>query len=81
MTKSNISVWVGLVVFTLITFYASETLFIGTPLVLVIMGIVIIKFLGIGLQFIELKYAHTTWKLLFTGFILFFSLLVVVFAP
>ncbi len=80
MTKSNIFVWIGLVVFTLLTFYSSEQLFTGTQLVLVLMGIVVIKFLGIGLQFIELKHAHTTWKVLFTGFILFFGLLVFVFA-
>jgi cytochrome c oxidase subunit IV len=80
MTKSNIIVWVGLVAFTLLTFYASESLFSGTQLVLILMGIVMVKFLGIGFQFIELKNAHTAWKVLFTGFILFFSLLVVFFS-
>lgn len=80
MTKSNIIVWIGLVLFTLLTFYSSEALFTGTQLVLILMGIVTIKFLGIGFQFIELKKAHATWKVLFTGFILFFVLLVFVFA-
>ncbi len=79
MTKANIITWLGLVIFTLLTFYSSEGLFSGTQLVLVLMGIIIIKFLAIGYQFIELKHAHTTWKVLFTGFILFFGLLVVVF--
>ncbi len=79
MTKSNIIVWVGLVLFTLLTFYSSEDLFSGTQLAFVLMGIVVVKFLGIGFQFIELKQAHTTWKVLFTGFILFFGLLVIVF--
>ena len=80
MTKTNIVVWVALVLFTLLTFYSSEALFSGTQLVFVLMGIVIVKFLAIGLQFIELKKAHTIWKVLFAGFILFFGLLVVVFA-
>lgn len=80
MTKSNIIVWIGLVLFTLLTFYSSEVLFTGTQLVLILMGIVTTKFLGIGLQFIGLKHAHTTWKVLFTGFILFLGFLVVVFA-
>lgn len=78
MTKSNIFVWVGLVAFTLLTFYSSEAIFSGTQLALILMGIVVVKFTGIGYQFIELKHAHTVWKVLFVGFILFFSLLVVV---
>lgn len=80
MTRSNIFVWVGLVVFTLLTFYSSETLFSSTQLALVLMGIVVVKFMGIGLQFIELKHAHIAWKVFFAGFILFFGFLVVVFA-
>lgn len=80
MNKSNILTWVGLVSFTLLTFYSSEALFTGKQLVLVLMGIVVIKFLGIGFQFIELKRAHTVWKVLFTGFILVFGLLVVLFS-
>lgn len=80
MTKSNIIVWVGLVLFSILTFYSSESLFTGTQLALVLMAIVTVKFIGIGFQFVELKHAHTTWKIVFTGFILFFGLLVVVFA-
>ncbi len=80
MNRSNIITWVGLVTFVLLTFYSSEVLFTGKQLAIVLMGIVVVKFLGIGFQFIELKRAHTVWKLLFTGFILVFGLLVVVFS-
>jgi len=80
MKRANIILWIVLVLLTLLTFYSSEDLFSGTKLVLVLMGIVIIKFLGIGFQYIELKDAATIWKVLFTGFILVFALLVVVSA-
>lgn len=46
---------------------------------LFIMGITIIKFISIGFQFVELKDALTVWKVLFIGFILAFSVLVVGF--
>jgi hypothetical protein len=78
MKKGNLVLWFLLVLLTLITYYSSENYFTGKILVAVLMGIVIIKFLGIGFQFIELKDAHPVWKVLFTGFILLFSLLVLI---
>lgn len=80
MKKSNIILWVTLVSLTLLTFYSSEDLFTGTNLVLVLMGITIVKFLGIGFQYVELKDAAPVWKVLFTGFILLFSVLVLFFS-
>jgi hypothetical protein len=78
MKRSNVILWIVLVALTLLTFYSSEDLFTGTKLVLVLMGIVIIKFLGIGFQYVDLKDAAPVWKVLFTGFILVFAVLVVV---
>jgi len=80
MKKSNIILWVALVSLTLLTFYSSEDLFTGTNLVLVLMSITIVKFLGIGFQYVELKDAAPVWKVLFTGFILLFSVLVLFFS-
>jgi len=80
MKTSNLIVWIALIALTLVTFYSSESYFSGNTLVFVIMAIVIVKFLGIGFQYIELKDAHPVWKVLFTGFILLFSLMVVVIA-
>ena len=80
MKTSNIILWIALVLLTLVTFYSSEGYFSGKTLVVVLMGIVIVKFLGIGFQYIELKDAHPVWKVLFTGFILLFSLMVIVIA-
>ena len=79
MKRANVILWVALVLLTLLTFYSSEDLFSGTQLVLVLMGIVIIKFLGIGFQYVGLKDAAPVWKVLFTGFILIFAVLVVIF--
>jgi hypothetical protein len=79
MKRANVILWVVLVLLTLFTFYSSEDLFSGTKLVLVLMGIVIIKFLGIGFQYVGLKDAALVWKVLFTGFILVFAVLVLVF--
>ena len=80
MKRANIILWIALVLFTLLTFYFSEYQFSGTSLVLVLMGIVIIKFLGIGFQYVELKDASPIWKVLFTGYILVFAVLVLAFS-
>jgi heme/copper-type cytochrome/quinol oxidase subunit 4 len=39
-------------------------------LALVILGVALVKFMGIGFQFMELKKAHFAWKFLFSFFIL-----------
>ena len=79
MTKSNIITWVLLIALTVASYLFSEGNLSGNSLVLFIMGITIIKFTGIGFQFVELKRAHTVWKVLFIGFILAFSVLVLGF--
>ena len=79
MTKSNIITWVLLIALTVAAYIFSEGNLSGNTLVLFIMGITIIKFTGIGFQYVELKHAHTIWKVLFIGFILAFSVLVLGF--
>ena len=76
MNKSNIITWILLIVLTVAAYMFSEGNLSGNTLVLFIMGITIIKFSSIGLQFVELKHAHIVWKVLFIGFILFFSVLI-----
>ena len=79
MTKSNIITWILLIALTVAAYMFSEGNLSGNTLVLFIMAITIIKFTSIGFQFVELKHAHMAWKVLFIGFILLFSVLVVGF--
>jgi hypothetical protein len=65
-----------LVGLTIASFLFSEGKLTGHTLLLFIMGITIIKFTSIGLQFVELKHSHPFWKIIFIGFILFFSIMV-----
>jgi len=76
MTKANIITWVLLIALTVAAYLFSEGNLSGNTLVFFIMTITIVKFISIGLQFVELKKAHTLWKVLFIGFILFFSVFV-----
>ena len=76
MTKSNIITWVLLIALTVASYLFSEGNLSGNKLVLFIMSITIVKFISIGLQFVELKHAHTIWKVMFIGFILAFSVFV-----
>ena len=80
MTKANIITWVLLIALTVAAYLFSEGNLSGNTLVLFIMGITIIKFTSIGMQFVELRHAHMAWKVLFIGFIVFFSVMVVGFA-
>jgi len=80
MNKTNLLTWIGLVTFTLLTFYFSDSAFSGKNLAIIVMGIAAIKFLGIGFQFMELKKANSAWKAIFIGFVVVLSSLVVVFA-
>jgi len=76
MTKSNIITWILLIALTVAAYLFSEGGLSGNKLILFIMGISIVKFTSIGLQFVELKYSHTFWKVTFVGFILFFAVMV-----
>lgn len=76
MKTSYIYTWLGLILLTLLSYFFSENILSGIQLAAVIMGIVVIKFIAIGFQFMELKNANTTWKVLFGGFIVLFALLV-----
>ena len=80
MTKANIITWVLLIALTVAAYLFSEGNLSGNTLVLFIMGITIIKFTCIGMQFVELRHAHMAWKVLLIGFIVFFSVMVVGFA-
>jgi hypothetical protein len=80
MRKANTVVWLILVVLTLLGFYFSEGQSTGTVLAVSLMGMTILKFSGIGFQFIELRQAHVFWKIIYLLYILIFSILVVSFA-
>lgn len=76
MKTSYLLTYLGLVLLTLLSYFFSENILTGIQLAALIMGIVAIKFIAIGFQFMELNNANSSWKVLFSGFILLFSLLV-----
>lgn len=80
MKKANIITWILLIILTLLGFYFSEGQATGIILALSLMGITILKFSGIGFQFIELKHAHVFWKIIYMGYIVLFAILVISFS-
>ncbi|MCP4457658.1 MAG: hypothetical protein GY816_06480 [Cytophagales bacterium] len=80
MKKANQFTWIGLVTLTLLTFYFSESSYSGRNLAIIAMGIATIKFLGIGFQFMEIKNANISWKILLSGLIIVIAVAVVFFS-
>ena len=74
--KKNLILWIALVVLTLTNYFVSDSNFSGVLLVLVIMAATIIKFVGVGFQFMELNDAHKLWKTIFLGILSLFVLLI-----
>ena len=79
MTRANLITWILLVILTLLGFSFSEGQATGTILALSLMGMTILKFSGIGFQFIGLKYANGFWKIIYLVYIFLFAILVVTF--
>jgi len=80
MKRTNIVTWLLVVALTLTAYLCSEANLTGTALVVFLMAITLIKFTAISWQFVELKISHVVWQLLFAGFMLIFTLMVVVFS-
>ena len=67
----NTLLWLCMLALAILVFWIAEGSDINSGLVtLLILGVALVKFLGIGFQFMELKNAHLTWKVLFSIFIL-----------
>ena len=80
MKSANFITWILLVALTLFGFYFSEGQSTGMVLALSLMGLTILKFTGIGFQFIELRHAHIFWRIIYLFYIFIFSILVISFA-
>lgn len=71
MTKKNIITWAILMILTVSGGLISRTTITYTvPLIIIF---TIIKFLGVALNFMEMKKAHPFWKVLIVGYIVAFS--------
>lgn len=62
MTKSIITTYSVLLLFTFLTALLSLYVAVSTVLVLLILGIASVKFLLVAFQFMELKKANLFWK-------------------
>lgn len=77
MRKKDILIWMSLVVFTLTTMFVSEQQLPSYLIVFGVMTIASIKFLSIGLTYMELYQAHRFWQIVFVGLILLFDVIVI----
>lgn len=63
--------WIILIILTITSAFISNLE--GTYVVLIILILSALKFFGIAFQFMELKKAHSFWKVSIIGFILIFA--------
>ena len=75
MNKSAIITWLLLLVLTIVSALISEV--DSKFIVVLIMGLAALKFIGVAFQFMELKKAHTFWKVILISFLFIFIMLVV----
>jgi hypothetical protein len=74
----NTVLWATMVILIVLVFWLAEESSIHIPgLIFIILGVALVKFLGIGFQFMELKHAHLIWRFSFTSFILLFLIIVI----
>jgi len=70
MDKTTITTWIALLLLTFLAPLASLTHIINPKIFIVIL--MVLKFLGVAFQFMELKIAHLLWKLLVVFYLLIF---------
>lgn len=69
--------WILLVLLTISGFLISEqSVAIGLVPLLLILGATSIKYLTVGFQFLDLKHAHTGWKIIFIALVTLFLLVI-----
>ena len=76
MNKTAIITWAILIVLTIVSALLSGIQSKYT--VLLIMGISALKFIGVAFQFMELKKAHTFWKVLLLSFLVIYTMLLLI---
>jgi len=62
MNKKDLILWVLLITLTLVGYFSSITEMGKMTLILSLLTVTIVKFIGIGFQFMALKKAHIFWK-------------------
>lgn len=74
MNKSTIITWVLLVILTIASalFSKLDAKFV----VVILMLFAVLKFIGVAFQFMELKKAHSFWKIAILSFVFIFTVLV-----
>ncbi len=69
---SNRTVWIALVLLTLLGLSFSESLRPSPGFNLYVLSLYGMKIFAIGLKFMELKDAHPFWRILLSGLVVFF---------
>lgn len=72
MKKEIIITWFLLLILTVISAIVSEYYFNGDYLVQIIILLAVLKFIGVALNFMELKKAHVFWRILLIIFLALF---------
>jgi hypothetical protein len=75
MKKSTIITWTLLIVLTIASALVSKIN--GKYIVFIILLLAVLKFIGITFQFMELKKAHSFWKVSVVVFLLLFTGIIV----
>ncbi len=77
MNKKDFTLWLALIILTLIGYFSSSAEMEKRALLLSLLAVTIIKFTGVGFQFMELKKAHTFWKVSLVSLLAIYTLLIV----
>lgn len=76
MDKKFLKIWVALIFLTIAAAITSNYLTKTNFIVEIIVFISILKFIGIAFYFMELKKAHSFWKITTISFLLLFFILI-----
>lgn len=76
MSKKDLILWVVLITLTLVGYFSSITEMEKMTLILSLLVVTIVKFIGVGFQFMELKKAHIFWKVSLVALLSVYVLLV-----
>lgn len=76
MKKQLTIIWVLLIVLTIISALISTTLSENNYLIEFIIGLAVLKFIGVTFYFMELKEGHVFWKAAIISFLVVFSIII-----
>ena len=76
MKKQLTIVWLLLIILTIISAIIATVLSENTYAIKLIIGLAVLKFIGVTFYFMELNNGHTFWKIAILSFLFLFSILV-----